>query len=129
MTAPERAVWEDAEGSFTFNGNLSMYRIRTSQAERAILEDYRDGALNDGVECRVLREQRRQTQFFKYNLTMYYSEISGIRNVVQELLLTSPWRRHPDKLRRIEELKQVLSTPAKQLERKMREAALALRTI
>jgi hypothetical protein len=60
---------------------------------------------------------------------MYYTQISGITNVVRELLLTSPWRRYADKLKRIEELKKTLAAPDKQGERKMREAARALRAI
>ncbi|HME19476.1 MAG TPA: hypothetical protein VKF15_07070 [Nitrososphaerales archaeon] len=129
MTAAERAVWEDGEGSFSFYGMRSVYMIRTSQAERGILEDYRDGAVLDGVPCSLNIEHRHQTQLFNYNITMYYTQISGITNVVRELLLTSPWRRHADKLKRIEELKKTLAAPDKQGERKMREAARALRAI
>ncbi len=129
MTAAERAVWEDAEGSFDFYSNRSVYMIRTSQAEKGILEDYLIGAINDGVACRMHVEQRRQTPHFEYKLTMYYTEISGIRNVVREILLTNPWRRHQGKLKQIEKLREILATPAKQKEKKMREAALILRDL
>lgn len=61
MAAAERAVWEDAEGSFDFYGDRSVYMIRTSQAEKRILEDYCSGARNDGVECKVHTEHRRPT--------------------------------------------------------------------
>lgn len=129
MTAMERAVWEDGEGNFYFNASRGIYRIRTSQAERGILADYCSGTLDDGVECRVVKEQRRKTRGFKHELTMYYTEICGIGNVVRELIITNPWRRHVDKLRKIRKLKRILASPKRQRLKKMREAAKQLNTI
>jgi|GEM_PF-1858690 hypothetical protein len=129
MNACERAVWEDAEGCFYFNSLLSMYRIRTFQKERSMLEAYRLGADLDGVVCRVIVEPRKKTRHFPYNIVTYYSEISGIVNVAKELEITAPWRRHPEKIRRIEELKRMLATPKKRVKRKMIEAELKLRDL
>jgi hypothetical protein len=129
MTACERAVWEDAEGSFYFNSKRSMFRTRTSQKNRQVLEDYRAGAELDGIECRVLVEQRKSTERFQYRITMYYTEISGITNVARELKLTHPWRRHPEKQQRIEDLKKMLAVPKSRVMRKIVEAEAALREL
>ena len=122
-------MWEDGEGSFGFYSARSVYMIRTFQANREILEDYREGARIDEVECSLITEHRHKTRRFRYDSTIYYTQISGIRNVVRELQLTSPWRRHPEKLKRIESLKETLEAQGNHGQKKMREALEVLETL
>jgi hypothetical protein len=77
------------------------YEISVYQNEREPLEDYRRGAVRDGVPCFIER-------FYTHGRLQYRATIRGVVNVARELSLTVKWIRTRKKRRQIEHLRRVL---------------------
>jgi hypothetical protein len=107
MNANERAVWEDAEGTISARAppKNGGYFIVTVQFCKEILDDYCEGAIRDGVPCRVTFRKSPK------GWTEYRTYITGAENVAREIRLTSPYRRHPTKKKQAEEFEKQLLKP------------------
>ena len=86
MTAGERGEWIDTEGSvssfFKKSGrSIGSFRCNTHvvQEERAPLDDYREGAIRDGIRCGVYPNGASGA---------YHAVVPGIASVDKEIRLT-----------------------------------------
>lgn len=120
MNARDRAVWEDAEGSLSVPKDLEDWsppRLQTSQMERGILADYREGALQDGVGCFLRVNNVRKTAKTPRPYTFYQTYIGGLANIALELRLTAPYRRSVKMASQILKFKAYLALQRKETQR------------
>ena len=99
MSACERAVWEDAEGHIQATPTHRM--IRTVQNVPEPIQDYCDGAIADGVRCRVNTLLRKPTPTRRESWIEYRAEITGLVDIAKEIKLTEHYRRHPQKIKQM----------------------------
>ena len=77
------------------------YGISVYQNERGPLEDYRKGAIKDGIPCFIER-------FYTHGRLQFRATIRGDLNVARELALTTRWIRTEKKHRQIRAFKRIL---------------------
>jgi hypothetical protein len=91
MNAKERAVWFDTEGSLyvsptdnPLKKSVAIFSI--AQSSRQPLEDFKEGAALDGINCRII--QRVKGEQSEYRLV-----ISGLEDISKELVREAPYLR------------------------------------
>jgi hypothetical protein len=104
MSAQERALWEDAEGSYSVHG----YGVKTSQKFIEPLIDYCEGARRDGIRSAIAKREPKRTEKMPNPAPYYEAYITGAAHVAREILLTERWHRHPGRIRQIEKVKEEL---------------------
>ena len=104
MNAQERALWEDAEGSFSTRG----YAIKMSQKFIEPLLDYCEGARRDGLTSRIYRREPKKTEKTPNPSPYYEASVSGAEDVAKEIALTEGLHRHPGRIEQIERVKEEL---------------------
>ncbi len=103
MTALERAVWEDAEGSLVVSGRTVT--LETAQSSPQVLEDYCEGAIRDGVVCTVEKRVLKPSWVNPKSQVLYRSIIRQLGSVAREIQLTEPHRRSPVREKQIKRFK------------------------
>lgn len=106
MNACERADWFDTEGNLYVSPSSkplkkSVTFICVSQFDRSPLEDFKEGAAMDGVECRILPgHQGKQEE--------YMLLVAGLENIAKELVMEASFIRTARKLSQIRNFREFI---------------------
>lgn len=123
LDARERAAWFDTEGnlyvtppSVPLKKSVAIYCI--SQFDQAPLEDFKNGALADGVRCQLLRGFRGKSK-------ECLAKIADLESIAREIGLELPFIRTARKLAQVKRFQEFILRPRVQT-RKSVEAARKL---